>query len=411
MNNFSYEKLLRDQKAFTYTQPVKKGSFATPRKYLIPPLNTDIRFSSVLNEEKRQPIGKYLTTTPLEKNFSWKTVSENDSEEIVERKKNISKVGNQFLCGSCSNFAVAGCISDVFVCSGITKTNPEISATYIMACYPQLMCGGANPAITMQNVADGGAKSNACVDYSWCSDDSKCNGMGEMHFDAQSLTHELNAKVPKCGAISSCDARKRFYISNPTVVHREGNEDMSIIKSHIRNTGPVIGGYHVLSNFFGGDYSSTGGVYIESYDYENDAWYEPGQEAVWRGSHAVVVLGWGVAEGVDRYGDVPYWMCRNSWGEEWGADEGYFKIAMFPVNKKSQFETLVRVGNALSGGFVLCEPGEIHDEEGTGEGVVKATGRGTLRSKSESRAYVYISIFLVLLLVVIIIYYYSRENN
>ena len=37
------------------------------------------------------------------------------------------------------------------------------------------------------------------------------------------------------------------------------------------------------------------------------------------GGHAVKVLGYGVENG------VKYWLCANSWNEEWG-DQGYFKI-------------------------------------------------------------------------------------
>ncbi|GIX64959.1 cysteine proteinase [Babesia caballi] len=40
-------------------------------------------------------------------------------------------------------------------------------------------------------------------------------------------------------------------------------------------------------------------------------------------SHAVVIVGWGQEELDGR--TVKYWVCRNSWGANWGAD-GYFKI-------------------------------------------------------------------------------------
>ena len=37
------------------------------------------------------------------------------------------------------------------------------------------------------------------------------------------------------------------------------------------------------------------------------------------GSHAIKIIGWGVENG------VKYWLCVNSWNEEWG-DKGFFKI-------------------------------------------------------------------------------------
>jgi C1A family cysteine protease len=42
-----------------------------------------------------------------------------------------------------------------------------------------------------------------------------------------------------------------------------------------------------------------------------------------QGGHWVVIVGWQDDPDVKNGG---YWICRNSWGEEWG-DEGYFKIA------------------------------------------------------------------------------------
>ena len=37
--------------------------------------------------------------------------------------------------------------------------------------------------------------------------------------------------------------------------------------------------------------------------------------------HVVLVIGWGLD------GGTPYWLCQNSWGENWG-DGGYVRIAI-----------------------------------------------------------------------------------
>ena len=47
------------------------------------------------------------------------------------------------------------------------------------------------------------------------------------------------------------------------------------------------------------------------------------------GGHAVVILGYGEELG------VPYWICQNSWGYNWGED-GYFRIAMGECGIDSQ---------------------------------------------------------------------------
>ncbi len=37
------------------------------------------------------------------------------------------------------------------------------------------------------------------------------------------------------------------------------------------------------------------------------------------GGHAVKIIGWGQEEGVN------YWICANSWSEDWG-EKGFFRI-------------------------------------------------------------------------------------
>lgn len=43
--------------------------------------------------------------------------------------------------------------------------------------------------------------------------------------------------------------------------------------------------------------------------------------------HAVEIVGWDVGDAGEKYGKIPYWIVKNSWGTEW-AEKGYYRIAM-----------------------------------------------------------------------------------
>jgi hypothetical protein len=78
------------------------------------------------------------------------------------------------------------------------------------------------------------------------------------------------------------------------------------------------------------------------------------------------VVGWGIEKdvkvGPNKVADVPYWLCRNSWGTKWG-EKGYWKHAMFPFNKFSAFEKVVvivdNVSRKLGGGIFAFSIGKI----------------------------------------------------
>jgi hypothetical protein len=61
-------------------------------------------------------------------------------------------------------------------------------------------------------------------------------------------------------------------------------------------------------------------VYSDFYDYKGEI-YAPIPSATPVGEHGIVIVGYN-DDGVDRY-----WICKNSWGTNWG-DNGYFYIRM-----------------------------------------------------------------------------------
>ena len=72
--------------------------------------------------------------------------------------------------------------------------------------------------------------------------------------------------------------------------------------------------------FVWGPVSTSFEVYADFYEFnpkkEIYKWNGKGPRV---GGHAIVLVGWGEENG------IPYWLCRNSWGKDWG-DKGYFKM-------------------------------------------------------------------------------------
>ena len=375
----SYEEILKRLTPSQYVREPRPGTFETAQPFVVPPLNTDIRFSSHL-PPKHLSDTQYLTVaaSPLPEQWDWRNDYDIDDAIVKKKKAQLTKVPNQGLCGSCWAVAVAGLVGDLFVTSGIVRKNPQISSTYSLSCYPQYMCGGGNPAELLNSIAESGVASDSCVDYSWCNNDSVCSGKGSQHFNPSTETERINGLIPPCGCSRNAENRALYFVKDAFVVSMENdNHDVApLIKSHIFRVGPVVGGYHVFKNFMSGNYTATGGVYFENYDYETNQWLTPAQSPEWVGSHAIVVVGWGLSpiiniplpDGRAHDVQVPYWYCRNSWGDSWGFDSGYFRIAMYPYNKRSQFERLVVIQpqNMLSGGFMLCYPDRVEIRDAIG---------------------------------------------
>ena len=150
--------------------------------------------------------------------------------------------------------------------------------------------------------------------------------------------------------------------------------------------GPVVGGYDVYRNhqntrgIFACDGLNPANIYLEDVNYLQRR-HEPLDLSTKVGSHAVVIVGWGEAAVSDALlrpngsaatkTTVPYWIVRNSWGTAYG-EQGYFKMAMYPFNRYSQFDLSVTIvstvfddktrtyktATVLTGGIVMFDPVE-----------------------------------------------------
>lgn len=319
--------------------------------------------------------------------FSWAIVTPLDSI-VDQHKKKIIKTypSSQYGCGSCWAISIADTMSDCLVVSGAVNWAPNISATYIMVCINDrgihTSCGGGNPAAAVRYLEGVGVADTSCIDYSWCTDNSLCSSLSSVqHFDAHRLITSLNKTIPRPLGCYFPNVDKFMYKldkgsdvffiddTTPQEVDISIGVFRNTVKSHILDFGPVIGGFVVLKNFLSGNHTDptiNEGVYLDrvAYDIENSYIIKGGglsfsdrmlfQNA---GLHAISIVGWGIAKNIqydtNKWGDVPYWHCRNSWGSDWGKQGGFFKCAMYPFNTYAQFDKPVMTTSGRVGSVVF----------------------------------------------------------
>jgi hypothetical protein len=312
------------------------------------------------HRHKTHPSDKPHVHENIQENFSWAIPTNLDTPLDLIKKSLIHEVSTQWACGSCWAVCTAETMSDCFVVSGAVGWAPDISSTFLMASIPfdHNMCGGGNPAAIIPFLEKNGVADSSCIDYSWCSGDSKiCTSVSsQSHFDAKSLVNVLNSQIPKNPYGCYYDNVKKWLYkldpgTNVFYINEKAPIDVfrNTVRSHILDYGPVIGGFAVLKNFYTNFHKINGGVYFDRADYSNSTngnvkFSDSISHGKPAGLHAVSIVGFGVAKNIqydnNKFGDVPYWHCRNSWGAKWG-DKGFFKMAMYPFNKISQFDKQV----------------------------------------------------------------------
>lgn len=391
----SYSNFLQNQKiSFIRDKTLPNGKFATSKNgfLAIAPLNTDIRVSGIALPVSKESIGKFKAVAQtLPTVWNWKDVDASDDavKKYIKQNGLLTPVPNQHLCGSCWAISTASIVSDQFVIGKQLATNPNLSYTYAMMYdTSNNRCFGGNPATLAQFISKEGIASNKCVDASWCDNSELCNyTSATKHFEVDEKT--INSLVPNAD-FGSCYYEvpdRTLFLLDPQIETTDGfqgtlQERIDHVKAHIYQYGPVSGCYIVLTNFKFGDFSKSGGVYLETVNYDSsNPDYFTRNPAAFEGGHAIAVIGWGITEdkvrakkfdGLDNAGNptyvevneqIPYWYCRNSWGPGWG-DKGYFKIAQYPYNYVSQFDMSVPVNvegqpqPIKLGGFTLFKPAD-----------------------------------------------------
>ncbi len=193
-------------------------------------------------------------------------------------KNYLTSIKDQHPCGSCATFSTVGCLeSRIKIAMDNEFIEPNLAEQLVWSCAGNLM----PPATffhTLGWLQDNGTCDEACFPY----DLNQCDGSSLGRADCNERCEGWAGRTYKI------DSYKFYMFQQPETFIQP-----------LQN-GPIVAGFMVFSDFQG----YTEGVY-EHVD---------GQML---GGHAVVIVGYNATE--------KYWICKNSWSEDWG-ENGYFRV-------------------------------------------------------------------------------------
>lgn len=263
----------------------------------VAPLNCD-----PLNPFPGKPLtADVLATTgapeQLPRDFDWR------------KRATLTAVVNQGACGFCWAIAAVQAANDQAIIAW--KRDPRLSPVEPVVELPDCgACKGCQVSDAVAYGAKGGFH-----------EDADCIGVSTLALPLDRpvgvSTKETQGRWPSKSAADACLA------GHKTVTLGEASTPLSVtdIRWHIMTKGPLPTTFQVFSDFVafsdprrGKDaFAETEGIYVHG------AYGASNVKSL--GYHGVVIVGWGSSQkGTD------FWICRNSWGTQWG-EKGYFRIA------------------------------------------------------------------------------------
>lgn len=230
-----------------------------------------------------------------------------DSRAQWPKCSSLRKIRDQSSCGSCWAIAAAEAISDRICIATNGATQITISADDILSCCGAICgngCQGGYPIEAWRHWVKKGfvtggnyTERTGCKPYPFAPCEHHVNGTHYQPcpsdiYPTDKCTHSCQTGYPLSYTQDLHFGSKYYAVSRK----------VAEIQKEILKNGPVEVSFNVYEDFE----HYSGGIYVHT----------AGDEL---GGHAVKMIGWGVENG------TPYWLCANSWNEDWG-ENGYFRI-------------------------------------------------------------------------------------
>lgn len=257
------------------------------------------------------------------------------------RKVNLSPIMNQQNCGDCWAMSSTSALADRFIIQNNIRNlrlEPAITAQCAQPDQIDQGCQGGDPYRAGKFFESTGVPSV----------DNTCKSWGK-------LCMPSNCILESCQDLTYMCKDSVFYraISNSTTnltIKGQNSIDVETTISNIKRellNGPVVAAFFVPKDFMASviyKWKATNGIFINgayndildrlaSDKLKNNLgitnsshWADIILEKGNPSGHAVSIVGWDRGN-AGPYGDVSYWIVRNSWGSDWNED-GYFRIAM-----------------------------------------------------------------------------------
>ena len=259
-------------------------------------------------------------------------------------------VDNQYTCGGCWAMSSATMISDRWAIAR-KEPNPKLSTTPIVSCATRggvRGCDGGFPADAGHYLEKDGTTTNACWPFSgWCS--------GVKHCAKEPPLCTVVVKG-KCSPKSPHGTSPVRYKAVANTTRSLGKGTIDQIKQRIKVSifahGPAVVAFSVFGDFIQfGLHAPAGKENTNIYAHvSNPAGPHAPHQHPWAsglggltsddklvGRHAVVIVGWGKGNH-PKYGQLEYWIVRNSWGPTWNGT-GYWRHAVSVPSKGINVDT------------------------------------------------------------------------